>query len=303
MSDPASLSPRSSSSNGVASSREASSPDAPSEKSLLTQKAYAEEVGVSSARISQATHGEEAVQDEYYPARDAVFDDEGDLIGYEEPTPRPDLNGNPRGSDGTSGSPEPDQGSPQQSGSGGATQRNPQRRQSARNRSAKGQSPQRQASRSQSSQSSRRQNPASRQGMRGGQQRTPPAQSQRQSTPQARGNAQLQGRGQPAQEGQDPDLWEAATQLLFGNPALLYPLLRIGGTAGGAVLMAEMTEKSPGAFAVGGAAGLALAEYCIQAPTLAESRAPATTQLRLLPQQSTTGQPIGRLERLRLRDE
>lgn len=58
----------------------------PKNGELLSQEEYAEQVGVSPSWISKATRQGKIVDGEYYPARDAVVDESGDLIGYQDPT-------------------------------------------------------------------------------------------------------------------------------------------------------------------------------------------------------------------------
>lgn len=55
----------------------------------LTQKQYADRVGVTPSRISRATKDGGVVQGKYVPARDAVArETDGKLLGYEEPVER-----------------------------------------------------------------------------------------------------------------------------------------------------------------------------------------------------------------------
>jgi hypothetical protein len=53
---------------------------------LLSQEEYAERIGVSPSWVSKATRQGKVVDGEYYPARDAVVDEDESLIGYRDPT-------------------------------------------------------------------------------------------------------------------------------------------------------------------------------------------------------------------------
>jgi hypothetical protein len=53
---------------------------------LLTQEEYAERLDVTPGWISKATRQGNIVDGKYYPARDAVVDSNGTLVGYRKPT-------------------------------------------------------------------------------------------------------------------------------------------------------------------------------------------------------------------------
>jgi len=54
----------------------------------LSQKEYANRVGVDPSRISRATNEGGVVRGKYVPARDAVTDETGNLLGYQMPVER-----------------------------------------------------------------------------------------------------------------------------------------------------------------------------------------------------------------------
>jgi len=60
----------------------------PTSTAELNQKQYADRVGVTPSRISRATKEGGVVQGKYVPARDAVTDEAGNLLGYQMPVER-----------------------------------------------------------------------------------------------------------------------------------------------------------------------------------------------------------------------
>lgn len=60
----------------------------PTSTAELTQKEYADRVGVTPSRICRATKDGGVVQGKYVPARDAVTDEAQNLLGYQTPVER-----------------------------------------------------------------------------------------------------------------------------------------------------------------------------------------------------------------------
>lgn len=70
-----------------------------SKDDLLTQREYAEEIGVTPGYVSKRTNSGGMVDETYRPRLDARWEggdpDTGKLLGYTEPTPRPASDGDP----------------------------------------------------------------------------------------------------------------------------------------------------------------------------------------------------------------
>jgi hypothetical protein len=212
---------------------------------LLSQEAYANRIGVSPSWVSKATKNQKVVSGKYVPARDAVVDEEGNLIGYEKPTPRPHGRGgttSDRSSSGGSpeGSPTPGGTSPPKGQSGPAP---PQDRTGGGRESASGRS-------QDSGRQNRRRNPSTPRGMRGG---------------EGQPAGQRPAADDNSSDGIDSFL-EALGGVVTQRPDVMYPLLRLVGAVGGAFISVQLGERNVRVALSGGAAGLLLTEYCLHAP-------------------------------------
>ena len=69
----------------------------PETDGLLTQREYADQVGVDNSYVSRRTNNGGLIDGTYRPRLDARWEngdpENGDLLGYTEPTPRPNSNG------------------------------------------------------------------------------------------------------------------------------------------------------------------------------------------------------------------
>lgn len=69
----------------------------PETNALLTQREYADRIGVDNSYVSRRTKNGGLIDGTYRPRLDARWEDNdpenGDLLGYTEPTPRPNSNG------------------------------------------------------------------------------------------------------------------------------------------------------------------------------------------------------------------
>lgn len=61
----------------------------PSTDDLLTQREYASKIDVTPSYVSKRTKNGRLIDGTWSPSRDAVVDEEGNLLGYTDPTPRP----------------------------------------------------------------------------------------------------------------------------------------------------------------------------------------------------------------------
>lgn len=211
---------------------------------LLNQEAYADRIGVSPSWVSKATRNQKVVAEKYIPARDAVVDEEGSLIGYEEPTPRP------HGRGGTTSGRSPSGGSPEggptpgdTSAPQGQSDPSPPQDRTGGGKSTSGRS-------QDSSRQNRRRNPSTPRGMRGG-------------------KGQPAGQ-RPAADDYSPEGIDSFLEALGGvvaqRPDVTYSLFRLLGVAGGTFLSVQLAGRNVGAALTGGAAGLLLTEYCLHAP-------------------------------------
>ncbi len=228
---------------------------------LLSQEAYADRIGVSPSWVSKATKNQKVVSGKYVPARDAVVDEEGNLIGYEEPTPRP------HGGGGTTSGRSPSGGSPEGGPTPGGTSAPqgqagpapPQDRTGGGTKSTSGRS-------HGNVRQDRRRNPSTPRGMRGGEDQP---------------SGQRSAANDNSSEGIDNFL-EALGGVVAQRPDVMYPLLRLVGAVGGAFISVQLGGRNLPVALSGGAAGLLITEYCLHAP-LPERRSQLgrPTRLRL----------------------
>lgn len=67
--------------------------NSPSTDDLLTQRQYASEIDVTPGYVSKRTKNGGLIDGTWSPSRDAVVDEDGNLLGYTVPTPRHSSNG------------------------------------------------------------------------------------------------------------------------------------------------------------------------------------------------------------------
>lgn len=221
--------------------------NSPSDDAPLSQQEYADRVGVSASWISQATQGRKPVSGKYFPHLDAVVNPEtGKLKGYQEPEPRPDLADSFPPS-----STQSDKSSEDKTPVDGLTTdgTSPRYGQSGRAHPP-GQSADESNSGSpkESSRRGPRENPSTPQGMRGGETPTPGSRT-------GSGNSERLD-----------DLFGEIGKVVAQKPNLMFPVLRLIGATGGALLFAHIASPNPWVVLAGGAAGLLVTEYCLQAP-------------------------------------
>jgi len=184
----------------------------------LSQKEYANRVGVDPSRISRATNEGGVVRGKYVPARDAVTDETGNLLGYQMPVERDVSPGDV----------------------------SVESAQKAAGVSSNGSSP-------------------SAHGMENGENVQPrenpsgPSRSTRssQSSGQSRDGSGLEQALENA--------GDVAGREVARRPGALRGLLRIAGSAAGAILAAELVGRGAGPVLLGTAIGFAITEYAIQA--------------------------------------
>lgn len=194
---------------------------------LMTQQAYADAVGVSPGYVSKRTKNGKLIDGTWSPSRDAVVDEEGNLLGYTAPTRR-------------SHSDEQASAESAQKAAGVSSgEKNSRERDSGEGDAQPG--------------TENRKN---------GQARENPS-GQSRSAGQARSRGQS-SRGDGLEEAIEGAA-EAASRQVVESPGALRGAARLGGAAAGAILAAELVGRSAGAVLLGTATGLAITEYSIQA--------------------------------------
>ena len=198
---------------------------------LLTQREYADQIGVDNSYVSRRTRNGGLISGTYRPRLDAQWEngdpENGDLLGYTEPTPRPNSNGqaSPESARKAAGV-SPGEGDSQSSTEGrenGRARENPpsQRRSTSQNQGGRHSSG----------------------GRSGG------------------GHSKVSGGLEKALERAGETAGAQAAQ----SPEILRGLLRLGGAALGAILAANLVGRQAGPVLLGSAIGFGITEYAIQA--------------------------------------
>jgi hypothetical protein len=188
----------------------------PTSTAELNQKQYADRVGVTPSRISRATKKGGVVQGKYVPARDAVTDEAGNLLGYQMPVER---NVSPENASAKSAQ--------KAAGISSGEERNRHGIASRENGRA-------------------RENPSSR----------------NRTTGQSPNGGRSEG-GSGLEQALEK-AGETAGAQAARSPGILRGLLRLGGSALGAILAAELVGRQAGPVLIGSVVGFGITEYAVR---------------------------------------